>query len=144
MGKGDYDSALQEAFTWEISKIPKFYRFSPVKRRIVIGAMIVFALIGVTSIFWFPNDLVSFETEVITLDPKMPVITDDIGIGKIVFLVVMAIIVLLLFLWIQKGYRFEEKAYSNACDFARDHETWEMETFRKEYEEVMKDANYKN
>lgn len=128
MGKGETDWELMDAYEIQMRTIPSLVRFTN-KRKTVVGIILLAVIIAfLTCLFMMARVEYTLTQHLIAS----------------VMCVFWAIILMFILAWFIIGVVLERQAYSKACRMAMEHDIWEREKFREEYQKTIKDHNYKN
>ncbi|MCR5802654.1 MAG: hypothetical protein K6G47_00190 [Clostridia bacterium] len=128
MGKGETDWELMDAYEIQMRTIPSLVRFTN-KRKTVVGIILLAVIIAfLTCLFMMARVEYTLTQHLIAS----------------VMCVFWAIILMFMLAWFIIGVVLERQAYSKACRMAMEHDIWEREKFREEYQKTIKDHNYKN
>lgn len=128
MGRGETDWTLMDAYEIQMRTIPSVLRFND-RRKLFVGGILLVLLLGFAASFFFMlrTDL-SFTAHLLSM----------------IFCCILAIVGGAILIWFIIGVVLERQAYSKACRMAMEHDAWEREKFREEYQKTIKDHNYKN
>jgi len=128
MGRGETDWELMDAYEIQMRTIPSLVRFTN-KRKTVVGIVLLAVLVAlVTCIF-------------LTARVDFTLAQHLVASAMCCFWAIVSMVILT---WFIIGVVLERQAYSKACRMAMEHDIWEREKFREEYQKTIKDHNYKN
>lgn len=137
----DERSVLQLAFEDEFNKIPRLFRFTEIKKKILKWFTIIWLAIDIIFGVFF-----SFVRE---RDPDKTFVPDayrsiaiNTDLTNIVVAVIFNVILVVALLWIVIGLAFEKRAFVKAGRIAAKHEEWERERNEKERQRIR--AQYKD
>ena len=128
MGKGETDWELMDAYEIQMRTIPSLVRFTNKLKTVVVIILLAVIIAFLTFLFMMARLVYTLKQHLIAS----------------VMCVFWAIILMFMLAWFIIGVVLERQAYSKACRMAMEHDIWEREKFREEYQKTIKDHNYKN